>query len=118
MTKLRFVKDKEYKIKKYIMKCKPNITIDVMEIRLNMFEVKSNYKGLYRRSLECPMCEKEEDTMEHAFECERLKKIIEIKDVRVDYIKSEEVEKLETVWKYLKEVKNYRYVLGKTKTVE
>ena len=47
-----------------------------------------------------------------------LKKLIEIKDVRIDDIKSEEVEKLETVWKYLKEVKNYRYVLGKTETVE
>ena len=63
------------------------------------------------------MCEKKEDTMEHVFECERLKKLIAIKDVRVNYIKSEEVEILETVWKYLKEVKNYRYLLGKTETV-
>ena len=63
------------------------------------------------------MCVKEEDTMEHAFECERLKKLIAIKNVSVNYIKSEEVEILERVWKYMKEVKNYRYLLGKTETV-
>ena len=62
-------------------------------------------------------CEQEEDTMEHAFECERLKKLTAIKDVRVNDINIEEVEILERVWKYLKEVNNYRCLLGKTETV-
>ena len=50
----KIFKEKSKEItKNYIMKCKTNITIDVMEIRLNMLEDKSNYKGLYRGSIEC-----------------------------------------------------------------
>ena len=39
-----------------------------MQMRLNMTELKANYKGKYEDTL-CPACGEEEETTEHVIQC-------------------------------------------------
>ena len=66
-TKLRFVK--EFKAKSYINDLTLNDFKIMMNLRLNMVEVKANFKGNFKNNLLCPLCEVEIDTTEHLFKC-------------------------------------------------
>ena len=48
---------------------------NILKLRLNMFELKCNYKGV-RRSETCDLCKKAKDTTEHLFECKKIKKVV------------------------------------------
>ena len=58
--------------KKYLDETDKGTMRNILRMRLNMIEVKMNYKGKYN-DMKCPICKKEDDTMEHLFECEELK---------------------------------------------
>ena len=53
-----------------------------MKTRLNMLELKANFRGKYKNEL-CDLCEKEEDNTEHLFECENQSNYWDIRDSRV-----------------------------------
>ena len=40
-----------------------------MKLRLNMVNVKMNYKGTNTEDKKCPICKESEDTTEHMFVC-------------------------------------------------
>ena len=72
-TKLRFCHD--FKRKKYTKKGNMDFhtTRSIMKLRLNMTEVKSNYKGI-TESDTCDLCSETSDTTEHLFQCKEIKK--------------------------------------------
>ena len=48
-------------------------SILMMKTRLNMIEVKCNYKNKFKDSTKCELCKKEDDTTEHMiFNCDIL----------------------------------------------
>ena len=58
----------------YITRLITDAAINVMKARLNMLDLKANYKGKYE-GWECQLCGKGEDSTEHLFECKGLQKI-------------------------------------------
>ena len=66
------------KRKKYIDLLDWKIANVVMKVKLNMIEVKGNFKGSFvKQGLECPVCKNNEDTTEHIFQCKELIKRID-----------------------------------------
>ena len=61
---LRKIKDDKWERKIYIEQCKGGIVKGIIKIRLNMWDLKKNYKKEEEQPL-CPLCEIEEDTTEH-----------------------------------------------------
>ena len=72
MTKLRFTRS--FEKQDYIKDCPMNKVKKIMKLRLNMTELKANFKGKYRDVI-CPACGVEEETTEHALACEEYKKL-------------------------------------------
>ena len=72
-TKLRFCSD--FKRKKYTKKgsLSFNDAKSIMKLRLNMIEVKNNYKGSTENDT-CDLCGEKNDTTEHLFECKEIRK--------------------------------------------
>ena len=47
----------------------PRTARGVFKARLNMHEIKSNFKDIYESDLSCPFCKIEDETFEHIFSC-------------------------------------------------
>ena len=63
----------------------------MMKLRLNMVNVKCNYKGSYKEYL-CPLCSESDDTTEHLFQCEVTRKLLRsINNIRCEEIKEPNV---------------------------
>ena len=60
----------------------------IMEMRLNMVELKCNYRGKYQDTI-CSACKKEEETTEHVIMCGEYKRLTghQIEEVKMDDIK-------------------------------
>ena len=72
MTKLRFTQS--FQKQDYIRDC-PMIKVKkIMKLKLNMVELKTNFKGKYRDAC-CPACEVEEETTEHVLACDEYRKL-------------------------------------------
>ena len=71
-TKLRFLSNFGRKRYTEMGRYDFNITKNIMKLRLNMIEVKCNYKGQNNGEV-CGLCGVERDTTEHLFECEVIK---------------------------------------------
>ena len=68
-TKSRFVIEETFgAAKEYINNYSAHDVIDILKIRLNMMETKSNYKSKYN-NWDCPKCRTHQDTTEHIVEC-------------------------------------------------
>ena len=78
-TKLRFIE--KFEQKRYLEELTFEDTIEMMKLRLNMMEVKCNYKGKYKNNLRCEVCNSSDDTTEHILQCKQtgvsITKIIE-----------------------------------------
>lgn len=72
MKKLRFTKTTGRQ--KYLDVCKREQVRKIMKMRLNMIELKSNFKGKYDNTI-CPACEKEEETTEHVIRCKEYQRL-------------------------------------------
>ena len=72
MTKLRFTDGKGKK--EYIERLNTKEAIIMLKARLNMLELKSNYKSKYQ-DLTCELCGEGEDKTEHLFHCKALGKL-------------------------------------------
>ena len=75
MSKLRFVDDKGRK--EYITKLTTEAAIRIMKARLNMLDLRANYKGKHERWA-CQLCNMGEDSTEHLFECKGLERIRDV----------------------------------------
>ena len=73
MKKLRFTNTNGRQ--EYIEKCKMEQVKEIMKLRLNMSELKSNFKGKYKDTI-CPACEEKEETTEHVIQCKEYQRLI------------------------------------------
>ena len=65
------MKGKEYL---YNEKITPDLAQLLFKFRTRMFNVKNNFRNNYKLSnIQCPLCNTNDDTQEHLFECESIK---------------------------------------------
>ena len=102
MTKLRFTNGTGRK--EYIERLKTKEAIMIMKMRLNMIEVKCNYKSKFT-NLNCELCGKE-DTTEHLFECKELERLKE-GTIRIEDMENPTRE----MAKYIKRVMEFRKIV-------
>ena len=74
MKKLRFVNG----IQKndYIKRLNIRESLMIMKAKLNMLELKANFRGKYEDEV-CDICQESEDNTEHLFDCQKLKRLID-----------------------------------------
>ena len=53
----------------YLEKLEPNLARTVFKTRVQMFDIKVNYKNKYSTDLIYPFCKMETETFYHLFEC-------------------------------------------------
>ena len=84
--------------------------INIMKLRLNMIDVKCNYKGKYKNDLICPVCKIENDTTEHLFECNIIRKKIALNYTQINStdLKEDKFAKLQQLEKYAEEAFKFR----------
>ena len=73
MTKLRFTMGHE--TQEYIKMCRMTKVKSIMKMRLNMIDVKANFKGMYQDKM-CAACKMELETTEHVIQCLEYKRIV------------------------------------------
>jgi hypothetical protein len=71
--KMRFTRGHE--TQDYIKECSMEEVKKIMKIRLNMTELKANFKGKHQETT-CSACKQEEETTEHVIKCEEYKRIV------------------------------------------
>ena len=71
-TKLRFTEN--FGRQEYLKECRMEEVKRIMKVRLNMVDLKANYKGMYEDTL-CPACKIAEETTEHVILCPDYKAI-------------------------------------------
>ena len=72
MKKLRFVNENGRQ--GYLTRLDPQTAIELMKVRLNMTELKGNFRTKFE-STWCSLCINQEDSTEHLFNCKGLEKI-------------------------------------------
>ena len=80
-TKLRFCSDFKQKLYTINGQIGHKTVQNILKLRLNMFELKCNYRGICKNDT-CGLCKKEKDTTEHLFECRKIKKKIEVPKIQ------------------------------------
>ena len=107
-TKSRFVKS--CKREKYVDETNKDEMTGIMKLRLNMIDLRMNYKGKYPENTRCPVCKSSDDTTEHLFECKEIKKRIgdEFGCINGNDIKSEDTDKLKVMEKYARRAMEVR----------
>ena len=73
MKKLRFIQGIQKN--NYIKELAKGESTIIMKARLNMLELKANFRGKYEEE-KCDLCLDEEDNTEHLFECPNLKRLL------------------------------------------
>ena len=56
-------------IQPYITSLDHTTARTVFKARLNMYEIKANFKKMYDSDISCPFCKTEDETFEHIFLC-------------------------------------------------
>ena len=69
-TKLRFLKGKQFQQEQYFKVANAAQCKLIMEIRLNMLDLKMNFKGMYDDTV-CTGCFAEEESTEHFLQCKK-----------------------------------------------
>ena len=72
MTKLRFTQ--EFGRQNYVTECTMSKVKKIMKLKLNMTELKANFKGKYRDTM-CSACGKETETTEHVIACNEYRRL-------------------------------------------
>ena len=101
-TKSRTVKDDVYKQKKNIVKCSITDTKRIIKARLHMTKIPGNLKQLGIEK--CPLCQQNEVSTEHYFECKRCVQLAEIWCVKKEDLKSHDIKKLQDVGNFMQKV--------------
>jgi len=63
------------KREKYIHELPKNEVTDILNIRLNMTDLKDNYRNSNLTTQSCPFCNENKHTTEHVIECKKLKEL-------------------------------------------
>ena len=75
-TKLRYCETDNFVKKEYLTKLDTNDALKMMELRLQMNDIKTNYKGKHsKNNMKCPLCMISEDTNEHQIQCTKIENI-------------------------------------------
>ena len=102
-SKARIVKDDEYKKKDYLL---GNVSLKearkILYTRMNMNRIPGNYKG--RSEGTCPLCTKAKGTTEHYFQCDKVRTLREVWEVKVEDLRSNKIEKMKDVSSFLEKV--------------
>ena len=56
-------------IQPYVTGLDPRTACSVFKARLNMYEIKANFKKMYESDFSCHFCKIEDETFEHIFSC-------------------------------------------------
>ena len=108
MKKLRHVVNDKYERKSYLVKGGKDQVRTMLMVRLNMVDVKSNYKN-GNNDLVCPLCRVEEDTTEHIFECKETKMIRELEGIeKSDIYEKDDMNRIRVIERYVNEVMKRR----------
>ena len=70
-TKIRFLKGKQFQQEEYFSIANAAQCKTIMEIRLNMLDLKMNFKGTYGDTL-CTGCFEQQETTEHFLQCKKM----------------------------------------------
>ena len=73
-TKLRFTTT--FGRQDYTKECRMEEVKMIMKIRLNMVELKANFRGKYKDNL-CPACKQTEEATEHVIQCPEYKELLQ-----------------------------------------
>jgi len=73
-SKLRFIDKEKCGRKAYLEKCHSSIAYQILKIRLNIENVKCNFKGQHNNLL-CDMCKRREEATENALLCTQIEGI-------------------------------------------
>ena len=98
--KCQLIKNKENKIKQYIIYLDKEDAMTILLARLDMIDLKTNYKGMYKDVL-CTLCEKEKETLQHITTCSKNEKRTNI-DIN-EMLSSEDLHCLKTAAKIVQE---------------
>ena len=107
-TKLRFCSN--FKRKSYTLtgNLSFNDIKSIMKLRLNMLELKSNYKGNNKNET-CDLCKTEKDTTEHIFECQEIRKQVD-NVPKITVLDSDEITSYDEISKFLKKIYEIRNI--------
>ena len=105
MKKLRYVQ--RFEKKEYMRTCNMTKVKRIMKMRLNMVEVKKNFRGKYDDMM-CLACREDEETTEHVIMCREYRRLVghDIRDIQMNNLKwqieaSKVYEKIEETRKWL-----------------
>ena len=114
-TKLRFCRDFNRKLYTKKGSMCHNTVRNIMKMRLNMLELKCNYKGT-SNSNACNLCGVELDTTEHLFSCQEITKNIQIvPDAKI--LQTDEEKSYDELGDFLKKICKIKNI-DMTKTVQ
>ena len=75
-TKLRFIKEEKFEEKQYMKRYNMKTCKEIMKLRLNMIDVKANFKGDHKENMNCSAgCNVKEST-EHILKCKKIKEVV------------------------------------------
>ena len=109
-TKMRFCTPQhQWSRQKYLTELAHNEAKDLLRFKLNMNDVKCNFKNLYSKDQLCELCRENEETNEHLMNCSKLRRYrkneaIDLKNLLKNGSKVEMKELVE----YLKQAAQYR----------
>ena len=109
--KLRLVRNNKWEMKTYVKENNAEDMAIIMKTRLNVIELKHNYKGMFKDSTKCPACNEAEDTTEHMLECQRYSRIGN-RRCTVEELLSETTRESKKVAAYVQSVMDYREQMG------
>ena len=102
--KCQLIKDKDNKIKPYIKELEKEDAMIILMARLDMVDVKNNYKGMHK-DLKCTICKEEVETLQHLMNCPHIiKEVWKNKPENINkMLKSEDITTLKTAAKAIKQ---------------
>ena len=110
-TKLRFLKGKQFKQEQYFEAANADQCKAIMEIRLNMMDLKMNFKGMYDDT-KCTGCFAHEETTEHFLQCSKIMELtrhnIKTTDFEEDIRSTEWLLQMANQMETFQEVRNHR----------
>ena len=74
-SKLRFLKGKKFKKEEYLELRNTVQCSKIMQLRLNMVEVKMNYKNKCKEDMKWIGCKKEQESTEHMLRCSKYREL-------------------------------------------
>ena len=104
MTKLRFTT--KFQRQRYVTECRMEKVKKIMKMRLNMVELKANFKGKYEDTT-CAACRKAVETTEHVIECEEYRKITGHSLKQMEWDNLAWLEEACEVYEQIEEVRNW-----------